>query len=70
MSFVVIVCISGRPCMARAARPNVVAKQKGIENQERPPIIYPGRVAEGSAVMAFWKSWTSIVVPKTAHLIT
>ena len=56
--------------MARAARPNVVAKQKGIENQERPPIIYPGRVAEGSAVMAFWKSWTSIVVPKTAHLIT
>jgi len=40
---------SGSSSRAIPARPRVVARKKGIENQQRPPTRYPSTVAEGLA---------------------
>lgn len=43
----------GKCSVAAAARPKVEARTKGIVNQQRPPMTYPGSVAAGSAAIAF-----------------
>lgn len=40
---------SGSYWRATPERPRVVARKKGIENQQRPPIRYPCTVADGLA---------------------
>lgn len=43
----------GKCSVAAAARPKVEAKTNGIVNQHKPPSMYPGSVAVGSAAIAF-----------------
>ena len=43
---------AGFDSRASAERPIVVAASHGIANQDRPPMIYPGRACTGDAAMA------------------